>query len=65
LKITTERLALFNNEKSADRFFHTEDILDEDGNISGTKVILNIKLKQQATTQTINEPHDQNHYRRR
>ncbi|TMI81120.1 MAG: hypothetical protein E6H10_12150 [Bacteroidetes bacterium] len=56
LKITTERLALFNNEKSADSFFRTEDVLDQDGNISGTKVILNIKLKQQATTQTVNEP---------
>ena len=45
LKITTERLALFNNEKTVHSFYKTEDLLDLDGNIAGTKVILNIKLK--------------------
>jgi hypothetical protein len=45
LKITTERLALFNNEKTVHSFYKTEDVLDPNGNIGGTKVILNIKLK--------------------
>jgi glucose-6-phosphate-specific signal transduction histidine kinase len=45
LKITTERLALFNNEKTIHSFYKPEDVLDPDGNIAGTKVILNIKFK--------------------
>lgn len=56
LKITTERLALFNDEKSVHTFYNTEDVADEDGNIAGTKVILNIKFKdavQQPVKETI------------
>jgi sensor histidine kinase YesM len=45
LKITTERLALFNNEKTMNSFYKTNDIFDANGNIAGTKVILNIKFK--------------------
>ena len=45
LKITTERLALFNNEKKAENFYQTDDIVDEKGKIAGTKVILKIRLK--------------------
>ena len=45
LKITTERLALFNNEKAVHSFYKTEDVLDPNGNIAGTMVILNIKFK--------------------
>ena len=45
LKITTERLALFNNEKTVHSFYKTEDVLDSNKNIAGTKVILNIKFK--------------------
>lgn len=45
LKITTERLALFNNEKTTRSFYRTEDIKDNDGKLAGTKVILNIKFK--------------------
>jgi len=46
LKITTERLALFNNEKAIQSFYNTEDILDGAGNIAGTKVTLTIRLKE-------------------
>ncbi len=45
LKITTERLALFNNQNSTHDFYRTEDVLDTSGNISGTKVVLDIKIK--------------------
>jgi LytS/YehU family sensor histidine kinase len=45
LKITTERLALFNNERSIQDFYKTEDVLDANGNVAGTKVTLNIKIK--------------------
>lgn len=57
LKITTERLALFNNEKTVDSFYRTEDIVDEKGSVAGTKVILNIKFKN-TTLQPIKELHD-------
>jgi sensor histidine kinase YesM len=50
LKITTERLALFNDEKSVQSFYKTNDILDADGNIAGTQVTLNIKLKDRINT---------------
>ena len=56
LKITTERLALFNNEKTVQNFYKTEDVLDPSGNIAGTKVILKIKLRNgvhQLLTETI------------
>jgi hypothetical protein len=45
LKITTERLALFNDEKMVHSFYNTEDVIDPDGNVGGTKVILSIKFK--------------------
>ena len=45
LKITTERLALFNNEKTVQTFYNSEDVLDTDGNIAGTEVTLHIKYK--------------------
>jgi hypothetical protein len=45
LKITTERLALFNNEKAIHSFYRTEDVLDGDENVAGTKVTLNIKFR--------------------
>ena len=45
LKITKERLAIFNNEKSVHDFYKTEDVLDANGNVAGTKVVLNIKIK--------------------
>jgi len=45
LKITKERLAIFNNERSVHDFYKTEDVLDANGNVAGTKVVLNIKIK--------------------
>lgn len=45
LKITTERLALFNNEKAVGTFYSSEDVLDGEGNVDGTEVILHIKYK--------------------
>ena len=45
LKITTERLALFNNERSVHDFYKTEDVLDANRNVAGTKVTLNIRIK--------------------
>ena len=57
LKITTERLALFNNEKTIHSFYQTEDVMDADGNVVGTKVTLNIKFKN-TTLQPVKEFHD-------
>jgi tetratricopeptide (TPR) repeat protein len=45
LKITTERLALFNNERTGNSFFRSEDILDENGTVAGTKVLLKIRFR--------------------
>ena len=56
LKITKERLALFNNEKSIHSFYKTEDVVTPNGEVAGTKVILNIKYKnsvQQAIKETV------------
>jgi sensor histidine kinase YesM len=54
LKITTERLALFNNEKTVHSFYRTEDVLDSERNVTGTKVTLNIKFKN-AVQQSVKE----------
>lgn len=51
LKLTAERLALFNEDNSVKTFYEMEDITDEDGNIKGTKVILHIRYKE-FTTET-------------
>jgi signal transduction histidine kinase len=45
LKITTERLALFNNENIVRTFYNIEDLIDEVGNVEGTEVTLLIKHK--------------------
>jgi tetratricopeptide (TPR) repeat protein len=42
-KLTTERLALFNNSKNASGSFVIEDIKDAEGNVTGTRVLLQIK----------------------
>jgi HSP90 family molecular chaperone len=47
LKITAERLALINEEKGVKTNYQIEDIIDEVGNSSGTKVVLNIRYKEQ------------------
>jgi hypothetical protein len=46
LKITTERLALLNREKGLNTFYEIEDLKDETGNATGTKVNLKISFKQ-------------------
>ena len=50
LRITTERLALFNNEKHNKSYYRTEDIYDDQDTISGTKVKLVIRYKDVAIT---------------
>ena len=45
MKITVERLALLNQTIDQKSFFDIDDIVDEDGNTSGTKVELKIKYK--------------------
>jgi len=43
LKITKNRLALFNEKKREQGFFEMEDLVDENGAPVGTKAIINIK----------------------
>jgi hypothetical protein len=52
LKITTERLALFNREKGVHTFYEIEDIKDENGNPAGTKIVIKISFKE-AVEETI------------
>jgi hypothetical protein len=52
LKITAERLALFNREKGVHTFYEIEDINDENGNPAGTKVVIKISFKE-AVAETI------------
>jgi hypothetical protein len=46
LKITTERLALLNQEKGVHTFYGIDDVKDEDGNVAGTKVTIQISFKE-------------------
>lgn len=48
LKITSERLALINKEKGVNTNYEIEDILNENGDIAGTKVTLRIGLSGNA-----------------
>jgi sensor histidine kinase YesM len=43
LKITAERLSLFNGEREMDHFYEIDDLLNENGNIIGTKVSVKIR----------------------
>ena len=45
LKITTERLSLFNQDQEVNTFYETDDILDESGTVAGTKVSIKIRHK--------------------
>ncbi len=45
LKITTERLSLFNQDKEGHTFYEIDDITDENGDINGTKVSVRIRHK--------------------
>jgi len=46
LKITTERLALLNQENNFSTFYRIEDILDKNNEVAGTKVQLKIRYKE-------------------
>jgi len=45
LKITTERLSLFNGYKEVDSWFEMDDILNDNGIVEGTKVTIKIRQK--------------------
>ena len=45
LKITTERLSLFNQEKEVHTFYEMDDVVDENGVVAGTKVSIKIRHK--------------------
>jgi Histidine kinase/Tetratricopeptide repeat len=45
LKITNDRIALFNDQKQTESFLRTEDVVDKAGKIAGTKVSLVINYK--------------------
>ncbi len=45
LKITTERLSLFNEDKEVNSFYEINDISDENGTVAGTKVSVKIRYK--------------------
>jgi histidine kinase/tetratricopeptide repeat protein len=45
LQITTQRIALLNQNKNVQTFYSTEDVVDENRNVIGTKVILKISHK--------------------
>jgi hypothetical protein len=46
LKITTARLALLNGEMNNETSYKIDDVLDDGGNVSGTRVDLKIKYKE-------------------
>jgi len=46
LKITTERLALLNRDKGVQTFYEIEDLKNENGDATGTKVILKLSFKE-------------------
>ena len=45
LKITTERLSLFNQDKEGHTFYEIDDVTDEYGAVTGTKVSVRIRHK--------------------
>ena len=46
LKITTERLALLNQENNFSTFYKIEDVINENNEVAGTRVQLKIKYKE-------------------
>jgi sensor histidine kinase YesM len=48
LKLTAERLALFNEDNLMSTSWTIDDVTDEKGNIAGTKVMLSIRYKESA-----------------
>ena len=51
LQITTERLALLNNDSNVRTFFTIEDLTDDSGQPSGTQVILKIHYRDMLEVQ--------------
>jgi LytS/YehU family sensor histidine kinase len=45
MQMTKDRLALLNHDIHEDTFLNVEDITDQDGNVSGTRVILKMNYK--------------------
>jgi sensor histidine kinase YesM len=52
LKITRERFDLLNANDEGKTFFEFEDLVDENGNATGTKVILKIRIREAAYSLT-------------
>jgi two-component sensor histidine kinase len=52
LKITRERFDLLNEADEKKTFFEFEDLVDEDGKATGTKVILKIRIRDAAYSLT-------------
>lgn len=46
IKLTADRLSLFNEERSVQHFYRIEDIIDDLGNTIGTKVTVEIRYKE-------------------
>jgi sensor histidine kinase YesM len=46
IKLTADRLALFNEDRSVQHFYRIEDITDELGNTTGTQVTVEIRYKE-------------------
>jgi tetratricopeptide (TPR) repeat protein len=46
IKLTADRLALFNEDRSVQHFYRIEDITDDFGNTTGTKVTVEIRYKE-------------------
>jgi lipopolysaccharide biosynthesis regulator YciM len=49
LKITTDRLALLNEDRNIQSFYQIHDLVAEDGSAAGTKVALQIRYKEEMT----------------
>jgi hypothetical protein len=50
LKITSDRLSLLNKDQNGAQAYIMEDVLDEKGEISGTRINLKIRYKENATS---------------
>jgi tetratricopeptide (TPR) repeat protein len=46
IKLTADRLALFNEDRSVQTFYSIEDVIEETGNITGTRVTVEIRYKE-------------------
>ena len=47
LKITAERLALLNQDRELQTTYEMEDLVDDQGNPAGTRVLLQVRCKNQ------------------